>query len=245
MILDDFIMLGRTEPTESKKYGACVCSAGYSRELRQFIRIYPLPIQSGIKKWTRCRVPVRRPRDDSRHESWRIDVIDDSAGRAAAAVDVLGDADKAVEFDWLKKLAAPSIADLNKRRASLAIIDPQHMRWAFERRSDVDPADQLTLFDRVEHEGAVHRSDLVPKVSFQDEQGAHTLSLKEWGCSEWLRKQRDACHQLWTNLKFDDPAYEHLLFIGNQNTYRTSWLIISTVSRKKTAQMSLLAEAAV
>jgi len=240
MRIDDFIMLGRTEPTESKKYGACVCSAGYSHELRQFVRIYPLPFPSGIRKWSRCTIPVRRPRDDSRDESWHINVDSDTAVGAERAVTIVGTADKESEFDWLKAVAATSIADLNKRRASLAILAPTALRWSFDRRRDVDPADQLTLFDRIAYEGALHRSDLVPKVSFDDAAGRHTLSLKDWGCAEWLRKQRDNCHQLWSNLKFDDPGYEHLLFVGNQNNHRNSWLVISTISRKKTAQMSLL-----
>jgi hypothetical protein len=240
MIIEDFTMLGRTEPTESKKYGPCVCSAGYSREMRQFIRIYPLPISNQIPKWQRCVIPVRRPRDDSRDESWRINVPDDSADRAASAVTKIDSAKKDAEFDWLRSMAATSISDLNKRRASLAIIDPKSMRWGFDRRSDVDPADQLTLFDRMEYDGAVHRSDLVPKVTFEDAAGFHTLSLKEWGCAEWLRKRRLDCHQLWSNLRFDDAMYEHLLFVGNQNNHRNSWLIISTVSRRKTSQLSLL-----
>lgn len=240
MLIEDFIMLGRTEPTESKKYGACVCSAGYSRELRQFIRIYPLPFPSGVRKWSRCSIPVRRPRDDSRHESWRINVDSDSAIGAERAVTVLGTAEKGAEFDWLKSMASTSIAELNKRRASLAIIAPESVRFAFERRSDVDPADQLTLFDRVEYEGDLHRSDLVPKVRFSDDAGSHKLSLKDWGCAEWLRKRRHESDLLWSNLKFDDPSYEHLLFVGNQNNHRTSWLIISTVSRRKTSQLSLL-----
>ena len=240
MRLDDFTMLGRTEPTESRTYGACVCSAGYSRELRQFIRIYPLPFPSSIPKWSRCTLPVRRPRGDSRVESWRIDTDGDTAFQAERAVNVFGKADKDAEFEWLKSMASPSIADLNARRASLGIIAPSSMTWAFERRDNVDPADQLTLFDRVEHAGTTHQSDLVPKVRFRDEHGPHRLSLKEWGCHEWLRKQRFNAEQLWSNLRFDDPSYEHLLFVGNQNNHRTSWLIISTVSRRKTSQLSLL-----
>jgi hypothetical protein len=70
MIIEDFIMLGRTEPTQSKKHGIVVCSAGYSRELQQFVRIYPLPMRANpIRAWSQCTIPLRRPTDDNRKES--------------------------------------------------------------------------------------------------------------------------------------------------------------------------------
>ncbi len=43
MIIDDFVMLGRTEPQQTRNSGVTVCSAGYSPSLGQFIRVYPKP----------------------------------------------------------------------------------------------------------------------------------------------------------------------------------------------------------
>lgn len=235
-------MLGRTEPTESKKYGVCVCSAGYSRELRQLIRIYPLPWRNDIRMWSRCTVPLRRPKDDNRAESWRIDCDGDYAEDAAEAVSIHGKADKTSEFDFLCSIAATSIKELNEQRRSLAIIRPTVLRGFFDRRSDVDPAEQFTLFERRQHDGIAHRSDLIPRLQFVDEQGnGSKLSLKEWGCSEWLRKHRGDADSLWANLSIGDPNYEHLLFIGNQNNHRTSWLVISVIKRRVTSQLSLIA----
>lgn len=242
MILTDFTMLGRTEPTESKKHGPCVCSAGYSRELRSLIRIYPLPWPNDIRMWSRCTVPLRRPKDDNRAESWRIDVEDDDVDAAERAVTITGRADKDAEFDFLSSLAVSGIKEMNEERRSLAIIRPRFLRGFFDRRQDVDPAEQYTLFERREHDGVVHRSDLIPRLQFIDEAGNQSrLSLKEWGCSEWLRKNRDQAGQLWDNLSIGDSAYEHLLFIGNQNHQRTSWLVISVIKRRISSQLSLIA----
>ena len=52
MRIDDLIVFGRTAPEESKKYGQSVCMAGYSQELRQLMRLYPMSIRSNIK--ARC-----------------------------------------------------------------------------------------------------------------------------------------------------------------------------------------------
>lgn len=244
MKLDDFVMLGRTEPAESKKHGACVCSAGYSRELGQLVRIYPLPVQSSITAWMKCSVPLRRPRDDNRVESWRIDAETDDTFRAEQAVTMLGKADKSIEFDFLSSIAADSIDDLNKRRSSLGIVRPSSMRWHFDRRENVDPDEQMTLFDRLETGGTLHKSDLIPRIEFYDEKGGHNLSLKEWGCARWLAKERNRPHVLWDNLRLTDPDYEHLLLVGNQKNRRNSWLIIKTIFRRKVTQQDLFSEAA-
>lgn len=47
MHVEDFVVLGRTVPEESKKYGQRICMAGYSLENNQFLRIYPLFVPVG------------------------------------------------------------------------------------------------------------------------------------------------------------------------------------------------------
>lgn len=72
MRIDDFIMFGRTVPEKSQKYGVKVCGAGYSPEIRSFIRIYPLPVQCKIEAREMVTVDVDRSAHDSRHESWAL-----------------------------------------------------------------------------------------------------------------------------------------------------------------------------
>lgn len=243
MIVDDFVMLGRTEPTESRKNGVAICSAGYSRELRSLIRIYPLPWPNSIGAWSRCRVPLRRPRQDSRDESWRID-FGDTARDAEAAVKILGSVNKDDEFEFLAGMAAHSIARLNEQRRSLGIIRPLAMRGDFERRDCVDPEEQLTLFERIVADGPTHKSDLVPKIGFSDPDGSHRLSLRDWGCSEFLRKNRHNAEGLWGALNLMRTDYEHLLLVGNQANARNAWLVIRIISRRRSVQQNLFSEAA-
>ncbi len=42
MTVEDFVVLGRTVPEDSQKYGKKVCMAGYSPSLSQLLRVYPL-----------------------------------------------------------------------------------------------------------------------------------------------------------------------------------------------------------
>lgn len=224
MILEDFVMLGRTAPEESKKHGLVVCSAGYSRELRQFVRIYPISMFDRIPRWSICRAKVRRNPGDSRDESWRID--DDHP------IEIIGKADKNTEYDWLESVAACSIADMNQKRRSLAIIKPEGMQFRFDGlRHGAERQIQLI-------EGG-KPDELRPRVKFRDAAGAHDLQLRDWGCRMFLEKHPDRDYQLWDALNLTKDNYEHLFFVGNMANHRNNWLIISVVSRKREAQIGL------
>jgi hypothetical protein len=224
MIVDDFIMLGRTVPEHSKKHGLVVCSAGYSRELRQFMRVYPITMFDRIPRWSQCRLALRRPNDDSRLESWRIN--------EDIGISVTGENDRANEFAYLSKRAASSIKELNEKRQSLGIIKPQSLQYRFGEYRDNETF-MLDLF------GNEQPKPLKPRVVFDDDDGKHDLQLRDWGSHEFLRKNQ-ASPKLWDALKFTDKRYNHLLFVGNHNQHRSSWLVISVISQIASKQMDLL-----
>lgn len=232
MILEDFIMLGRTKPTKSKTHGMTVCSAGYSKELRQFVRVYPLPQYSRLKRWSVCSIPLRRSKRDSRIESWRLDNTTTSEND----VDIVAVADRKTEFDYLESKAT-SISELNESRMSLGIIRPDSfephymdMKPTAERQINLDLGEAL-VDDRYR-----------PKIQFSCN-GEHDLQVLDWGCHEFIRNRintgKNDAEELWGALNLDKDNYEHLFFVGNQLHHRNSWLIISVVSRKATTQISL------
>lgn len=234
MILEDFIMLGRTKPTESKKYGRTVCSAGYSKEMRRFIRIYPLPQYSKLKRWSICNIPLIRSRHDSRIESWRLNNEMTSSERD---VDIVGTADREIEFDYLESKAT-SIAELNDARMSLGIVRPDSLEPHY---MDMKPtAERQINLDLGE---ALVDSRYRPKIQFSCN-GEHDLQILDWGCEEFIRKRintgKNDAEELWNALHLDDDTYEHLFFVGNQLHHRNSWLIISVISRKRKYQLALL-----
>lgn len=231
MIIEDFIMLGRTVPEDSKKHGRVVCSAGYSRELRQFMRIYPLSPFAKIPRWSTCRLGVQRNNQDTRIESWRL--------IEAMTPHIVGKAKKATEFDLLKSFASSSIAELNESRASLGIICPKDINWRFDGMKKNEEY-LLSLFD-----DDCNTRNKRPRIQFKDDDGYHDHQLRDWGCHEFLRKQPTEKHyELWDALRLTDRSYEHLLFVGNHNQHRNSWLVIGIVSERTRLQTSLFSEVA-
>jgi hypothetical protein len=229
MVIDDFVMLGRTVPEQSKKHGLVVCSAGYSIEQRRMMRIYPLAPTQDIGRWTQCEVKVKRNPSDSRDESWRLDE------EKPNFISAIAKKSKDEQFDFLKSLASPSLAQLNAEKKSLGIICPSITGWNFSGLSDNEER-QFPLF-----EGHQELKKMVPRIRFDDQGGHHNLQLRDWGCFELLRKGSNP-EALWSALKLTDPTYEHILFVGNHNAHRNSWLIISTISKRKSMNLDLFSE---
>ena len=126
MRVEDFVILGRTVPEDSKKYGKKVCMAGYSAENNQLLRVYPLLLPVGPDAGTnpfvarhRYAVDLRRNADDTRQESWRVvDERDPTMTPAGAAAEVK----KHEVMKWLESRAVPSVKCLNDCKLSLGVL---------------------------------------------------------------------------------------------------------------------------
>lgn len=227
MVIDDFVMLGRTVPEQSKTHGNVVCSAGYSAEMREFVRVYPLDPAQSVSRWTKCRIAVRRNPQDSRKESWRIDT--DKSNHIV----VLDRLNKDAQFEYLASVCADSIDQLNAERKSLGIIRPNIESYCFNGLSPNEEK-QIPLWDDERD-----LKTLVPRVQFSDNGGFHNLQIRDWGCFELIRKTQDRPELLWNAIRFNDSDFEHLFFVGNHNAHRNSWLVISVISKLKNKNMEL------
>ncbi|CAK0762245.1 hypothetical protein CCP4SC76_3680005 [Gammaproteobacteria bacterium] len=225
MIVEDFVMLGRTVPEPSKKHGLVACSAGYSKEMRQIMRVYPLSPAMSVPRWSVCRLPLRRNSSDSRFESWRI--------KENEAPSIVSKVEKNTEFDFLTSISSDSIKILNDKRSSLGVIIPKISGYHFD---GINPGEEF-IADFFPEDKKI---EMKPRLVFEDAHGKHSLQIRDWGGYEFLRKNPDKHHQLWSALKLDNNLYEHLLFVGNHNSHRNSWIIISIVSRKTTKQIDML-----
>jgi hypothetical protein len=227
MRVDDFVLLGRTVPEESKKYGHRVCCAGYSRELRQLLRVYPLPVQNRLKQWNQLTAELERPGDDSRVESWAV------KGRSLENVTALCDVNRREFRHVLEDLVSPSIFALNEQRRSLGIVRPVDISAGFMDRRCCSHPFQRRLFDADDHHFGAKAIDIIPVLRFDDEHGEHLLQVRELGVYEFLRKHRENASQVWQNLRIGNGDYEHLLLVGNMNRFRNAWLVISIFAYRR------------
>lgn len=230
MRIDDYCCLGRTVPEESKRYGRKVCSAGYSEELGSLMRVYPLPVITGIHQRSVCTLELQRNKQDSRRESWRLAREEEGQGIVRIATQ------RPIEqvIAWLGGESAQSIRQLNGERRSLGVIRPGAFECYFRERGgkSVDP-DQKLLFDDLDEQFGAGAVSLAPYLRFRDEDGWHDLQVREWGCYEWLRKEPGKASQLWDNLRLRADR-DVFLLVGNMCNRRNVWLVISVFSRART-----------
>jgi hypothetical protein len=72
MVVEDFVMLGKTVPEPNSDGRVFVCSAGVSAELKTLMRIYPLARRDAPERWSINRVQVERNLRDNRIESRKL-----------------------------------------------------------------------------------------------------------------------------------------------------------------------------
>lgn len=216
-----------------------MCSAGYSRELRQMLRIYPLPIRNGMHQWSIYSIDLERNAQDSRFESWAL------KGRSLESAGVTGNVRRYAERDFLESLVSPSIAFLNENRRSLGLIRPGQLSGHYARRESTNDPRQGVLFEYCDKRFGASAIDVIPMLRFSDADGEHDLQVRELGAYEFLRKNRGSATSLWRNYRLTDSDYDHLLFVGNMNCFRNSWLIINVLPfKRKHAERSLFDDAA-
>ena len=233
MILEDLILLGRTEPQQTKHNGVTVCSAGFSKELGEFVRVYPLDISAKVSRWDVVRANLERSPNDTHKESWKLQsgtVLEKHSSLASHKPS------RQAVFDALKVNQAASIADLNARRLSLGVLQPKSMHMWLKPRKDFDDKEQqLSFLD----ERVIRPMPFVPYLSVVNQDGTqNNIQLRDWGAAEFQRKGHSA-NDLCSAYRLDQPDYEHLILVGNTKLYRNVWIGISIISMKATNTIQL------
>lgn len=232
MVLEDFVMLGKTVPEPARDGRVFVCSAGVSRELRQLVRIYPLALGGCPPRWMTCRVTVERNPRDSRAASWclagdRSVDIHPTINYRIRQLDQVAVEHRA---DLLQPHVVGSIAEANARRLSLALLEPDEVpELEFRHNPHSEDSPQMRLFDDPAKPpvSGSRRFAFNPYLMFHDESAVHHLQLRDWGCYEFLRKQGDARrHDLLGALHLSPDSS---LLVGNFNAHRNAWCVISVL----------------
>lgn len=231
MIVEDFVMLGKTVPEEQADGRVFVCSAGWSRELRSLIRIYPLGMSGAPPKWSVCRVALERNPRDSRAESWKIgaDRSPDAHGEINSQFVVLDTLCEQGRESLMTEIEQTTICAANEARTSLAVVQPDFApELRFSDRPESDNHPQMWIFapDEKPEMGAA-RFPFQPRIKFVCNGARHDLQLREWGAYEWMRKNdwdgRNN-HPIRGRLK-SNPR----LLVGNMNGHRNVWLVIDVL----------------
>lgn len=244
IVLDDFVMLGKTVPEEDSRGRTTVCSAGFSQQLNALMRLYPLARFDAPSRWSVSVVHLERNPKDNRPESWKLygdrtagahDAINRAAFTGAGQFATTGRAELLAPFVVGSLAEANEIRDRHGRHISLAILQPLAMAVEFEHNPESPDSPELKLFDLPADEpSGAKRFPYIPRLRLQDEKAESAPMLRDWGVYERMRKADG--FETWTDgeRRRDITAALHLdsscsLLIGNFNRFRNRWLVISVL----------------
>jgi hypothetical protein len=248
MILEDFVMLGKTIPEPTSDGRIFVCSAGFSEDLRSLVRLYPLARRDCPPRWSRSRVAVERNPRDSRRESFALKGNRNPSDHA----DINRLFETTIELSpkdrdhLVERIVDRSIADLNANRRSLGVLQPEGVaKLHFDENPASPDSPQLSLFadsDEEKRELGARRFAYLPRLTFKDLAGDwHDLQLRDWGGFEFLRKHGDhRRHELSDALHLNRRPS---LLVGNMSSQRNAWLVISVLPPPLQADMFNVGEA--
>lgn len=215
------VLVARTVPEKSKKYGTKVCSVFYSDFHKSLIRVYPLPVMSNIKAWDRVALHIENNPHDSRRESYKL-VRDDPH-----SIEFIAKDSRCVVIEKMRKTSIQSIEVANKARLSLAFTRASECVVRFKKKEGRIGDSQLGLFEDGNDELFATASDYArcPYLDFTDGDGRRrSLQIREWGCFELLRRGKipDLSKNDWPNWIGKNTD----LIVGNMNSHRNVWMVI-------------------
>jgi len=245
MIVDDFVMLGRTVPEPNSRGEVYVCSAGVSPSLGTLVRICPLDIMDKITRWSQVRVDLERS-GDSRVETWKL-----GPARWSTVLEVYP---RKARASLLDPYRVDGINEANERvidprpggnrRMSLALVRPGHVELVIEHNPG-ELAPHRELFGpnppharwNGRREDRRERFPFTVRARWVDPDGRrNNLQVRDWGLFELLRKQAGVLDAMTDGERTSYIAgalhinERSLFLVGNFDNHRTSWLVISVLN---------------
>ncbi len=229
--VDDLIILGHAVPDQVEDWYNCVCLAGWS-PTAGFVRIFPVPLDSGISRWDVISVKLKRDHRDRRAESWTIKDVKRHWENIQGLIQTTGKLEREKRLPLVQRLLVGCVEELWQNRASLGIIEPTQVEGFFLLEEIFHP--QPLRVDGITVPRPARTYPTHPRIYYKCSRclgkSRHDHQLMEWGAYEWMRKAPEDLDQFWENIRLYDPEFKHYFFVGNQSSQRTSFMVISVLS---------------
>lgn len=238
--MDDLVVLGNAVPDEISGGRKSICTVCYSKE-HGLVRIYPVPPRAPMKRWNVVSVPLERPSQDTRQESWKIHGSKDEWPYLVKKIKLIDKLSPQKQVLILNKLydeyGAGCVQDLNDNRLSIGIIKPTILKSYMVDRQSFTSQYQTTL-DSDRPFLTIENYKKQPRVRYKCEccktVKYHDQQILEWGVYEYLRRNpNQPPEKCLGGLHLTDPSYEKYFLVGNQAKYRNSFIVVSVLRRKK------------
>jgi hypothetical protein len=218
---------------------------------QEWLRLYPVSFRTldqarQFRRWDRIRFRWKKPQDDTRPESLRVD---------HQSIEVIGELKPKERLNFLSRLEVSSINKVKSGGKTLALLRPRNVKFLIERKSAVTLQEEKAKFQALAAQADLfNTSPLIPydpcpyafKYSYETDDGK-----REGTCQDW---ETDAAFYNWNRHYGEQKALEHMqrvfgndypkkgmvLAMGTHSLYPDVWLINGIIRLDDVTQMSLL-----
>jgi len=248
----------KSYPSPSRRYGETVCVAGVDLDSGRWVRLYPIPFRDldknkKFKKYNIVQVQAKRPRDDKRPESYRVDVD---------SIKILDYLDtKKDKWARRKNIVLPTVDNsmceiLRKREKedkSLGVFKPRNVDFVWMKARPKDQAAreacyaQLSFFDRKKDAIEIIPFDFRYKFFCHNEFlcPGHNYSIIDWEIGQayrdWRRKYKtqelllEKIKEKWLT-RTCSSKNDVYFFVGNMKRFRDKFMILGVFYPPKSSK---------
>jgi hypothetical protein len=242
------VVIIKAAPQVGQRHGETVCCAGLDL-YGQWLRLYPvsfrlLDANKKFGRWDRVKFKWRRPNDDPRPESRRVD---------QDSIEISGELKRGERERFLTKSIITSLQRERDAGRSLALLKPDIIEFIAERKSDADLDEETKRFDALRAQGDLFSKQATPyrpcpyrfKYRYRTEDGERFGTCQDWEIEatyfNWSNQYGEpkALDELQRVFGEEYPKKGMLLAMGTHSLYPDTWLINGVIRLDDVKQSSL------
>jgi hypothetical protein len=243
------IILVKASPQVGKRHGETVCCAGVG-DTGEWVRLYPVSFRtldqaSQFRRWDRIRFRWKRPQDDRRPESLRVD---------HQSIEVIGELKQKERLGFLSRLEVSSINKVKEAGKTLALLRPRNLKFFVEKKPAAALKEEGEKYQALAAQPDLFNSSpLIPidpcpynfKYSYTTDDGDREGTCQDWETDATFYNlsrrycERKALEYMQRTFGEEYPKKGMVLAMGTHSLYPDVWLINGIIRMDEIKQMSL------
>ncbi len=243
------VILVKASPQVGQRHGETVCCAGVD-ENGQWVRLYPVSFRKldeaqQFGRWDRIKFKWRKPENDSRPESLRVE---------HESIEIIGQLKPKDRLNFLGRLEVTSIKKVAEEGRTLALLRPKAAVFSIEPKTEAKISEEREKFAGYTAQKDLFNSkNLIPlepcpfvfKYKYETDDGQREGTCQDWETDatffNWRRQygQKQALDKMQQVFGIDYPSKGMVFAMGTHSQYPDTWLINGIVRLDEIQQMSL------
>ena len=243
------VVLIKAAPQVGHTHGETVCCAGMDF-YGNWLRLYPVSFRllqepQKFRRWDKIRFRWRRPKDDRRPESRRVD---------QDSIEIIGQLREKERDSFLAKSVVTSLEAERTAGRSLALIRPEFIKFTYDRKLQNDLDHEAARFERLRNQGDMFTKATTPhrpcpyrfQYHYRIIDGERTGTCQDWEVEatffRWSLKygEEKTLRLMASRFGEEYPRRGFVLAMGTHSQYPDRWLINGVLRLDDTPQQALL-----